>query len=144
MHQSDRYVIDESRQHGTLQKSDCVLMYVVVVQANTPLQPSLLLELREMWSSTMGESTGRWTARHRLLRATPNVKTTTSLCPRAGRWQPTMPIQNTSSDRSAGEHRLWFLKMDVHTRLPLLGVGIGIGKSCLRLGQRTWSVHAIL
>ena len=102
-------------------RADCVLMHVGVVQANTRLQASLLLALRQMRSSTMGASTGRWTARRRLILAS-NVKTTFSLCPRAGRWQPTMPIHNTSLGRTAGEQMLWLLQMGTDTggRIGLL------------------------
>jgi hypothetical protein len=97
-------------------RADCVLMHVGVVQANTRLQSSLLLALRQMRSSTMGAYTGRWTARRRLILA-PNVKTTISVCPRAGSWQPTMPIHYSSSDRSAGEQESWLLQVDMDTTL---------------------------
>jgi hypothetical protein len=121
-------------------------MHVGVVQADTPLQ-ALLVSLRQMPSSTMGASTGRWTARRRLIQAT-NVKTTISVCPRAGRWQPTMPIQYTSSDRTPGEHHTWLLQMDVHTILPIIQVVPGIRtplQPCIvRLGHSTMSVSAIL
>jgi hypothetical protein len=125
-------------------------MHVGVVQANTRLQASLLLALRRMRSSTMGASTGRWTARRRLILA-PNVKATISLCPRAGRCQPTMPIHYSSSDRSAGEQESWLLQMEMDTTLlpkELMPGFTGIlpGFSgilpCLRLGQRTRSSTA--
>ena len=70
-----------------------------------------------MRSITMADGTGRWTARRRLIQVAPNVKTTLSLCPRAGRWQPTMKIQYTSSDRTSGEHLLWSLQMEMDTVL---------------------------
>jgi hypothetical protein len=117
-------------------------MHVGAVQANTPLQPSLLLALRQMRSSTMAASTGRWTARRRLIQAT-NVKTTISLCPRAGRWQPTTLIQYTSSDRPAGEQQLWLLQMDMYTglfqdQIVVMVPGLcSAPLACLRLGQRT-------
>ena len=120
-------------------------MHVGVVQANTRLQASLLLALRRMRSSTMGASTGRWTARRRLILA-PNVKATISLCPRAGRWQPTMPIHYSSSARPAGEHLVWLLQMDMHTGLLPQEVvpGVtGVLYTWLRLGQRTRSMTAI-
>ena len=121
-------------------------MHVGVVQANTRLQPSLLLALRQMRSSTMVASTGRWTARRRLILA-PNVKTPISVCPRAGSWQPTMPIQYSSSDRSAGEQESWLLPMDMDTtRFPkevMPGLCTPLAP-CLRLGQSTFPMTAIM
>ena len=124
-------------------------MHVGVVQANTPLQPPLLLpvifQMLSIRSSTVGASTGRWTARRRLIQAT-NVKTTISLCPRAGRWEPTMPIHYTSSARTAGEHMVWLLQMDMHTGLLPKEVvpGVtGVLDTWLRLGQRTGSLAAM-
>jgi hypothetical protein len=95
----------------------------------------------------MTDGTGRWTARRRLIRVAPNVKTTLSLCPRAGRWQPTMPIHYTSSDRTAGEQLLWLLQVDVHTILPILQVVPGLCpplQACLRPDQRIKPVPAII
>ena len=122
-------------------------MHVGVVQEDTPLHPSLLMSLSQMRSSTMKACTGRWTARRRLIQAAPNVKTTISLCPRAGRWQPTMPIHYTSSARTPGEHSLWLLQMDMHTGLLPKEVVPGLctpPQPCIRLGQRTKSITAIL
>jgi hypothetical protein len=124
-------------------------MHVGVVQANTRLQPSLLLALRQMRSSTMGASTGRWTARRRLILAT-NVKILISLCPRVGRWQPTMPIHYSSSHCSAGEQQLWLLQMDMDTGLfqdQIVVTVVVTGtppQAWLRLGQRTWSIAAVI
>ena len=95
----------------------------------------------------MADGTGRWTARRRLIRVAPNVQTTLSLCPRAGRWQPTMPIHYTSSDRTAGEQLLWLLQADVDTILPILQVVPGLcppRQACLRPDQRTAPVPAII
>ncbi len=138
VHQRDLYVRDGARQHGTLlQTSDWVLMHVGVVQASTLLQASLLMELKQMRSSTMTECTERWTARRRLLQALQNVKTTISRCPLSGRWQPTTPIHDTSSARTAGEQTLWLLQVDVDT-IPCLLRGLcGPIQACTRLGQRT-------
>jgi hypothetical protein len=114
-------------------------MHVGVVQANTRLQPSLVLALRQMRSSTMGVSTGRWTARRRLILA-PNVKTTISVYLRAGSWQPTMPIHYSSSDRSSGDHMVSLLQMEMYTALLPKEVMPGLCTPlapCLRLGQHT-------
>jgi hypothetical protein len=98
----------------------------------------------------MADGTGHWTARRRFLQST-HVKTTISRCPRAGRWQLTMPIHYTSSDRTAGEHTLWWLQVDVYTipwedkRIMVIVPGLcGPLQAWIRLGQRTESATALL
>jgi hypothetical protein len=131
----------------------CVLIHVGVAQASTRVQPAIVV-MNQMRSSTKADGTGRWTARRRLILA-PNVKTTISLCPRAGRWQPTMPIHDTSLARTSGEQQLCLFKMDMDTmeflgylRATLLPKEVGPGVTgllftWLRLGQRTRSIAAI-
>jgi hypothetical protein len=99
----------------------------------------------------MADGTGRWTAARRRFLQITHVKTTISRCPRAGRWQPTMPIHYTSSDRTAGEHTLWLLQVDVYTglwednRIMVIVPGLcGPLQASILLGQRTESATAIL
>ena len=99
----------------------------------------------------MVDGTGRWTAARRRFLQASHVKTTISRCPRGGRWQPTMPIHYTSSARTAGEHTLWWLQVDVYTglwedkRIMVIVPGLcGPLQASIRLGQRTQSATAIL
>jgi hypothetical protein len=97
-------------------------------------------------SCTRTKCTGLWTARRRMIQ-TQVVKTSTSLYPRDGPWQTTIPIHGPSC-RTPGELTKWFLQMDMHTQLLLYMAGnmlviCGVLGTCSCLGRRTWVWIAI-